>query len=151
MLSLTRKTDYALVALSYLGERRLGGEPPVSARKIADLYHLPLPLLMNILKELTHARLVISTRGQQGGYALAADPGQITLVDIVTATEGPVRLAICTDGLPIMGQGCQLESGCPVRAPVRRLHERLNDWLGQVTLADLLEPRPAGAAVKREE
>lgn len=139
MLSLTRKADYALVALAYLGQRRRDDRPPVSARQIAETFGLPLPMLTNILKELAQARLIASTRGAQGGYHLAMDPEQVSLLEVVTAVDGPMRLAPCTDGLPIVGQGCGIESCCPVREPVRRLHDRLNGFFANLTLADLLD------------
>jgi Rrf2 family protein len=137
MLSLTRKTDYALVALAYLGQCRAGGELAVSARRIADQFHLPLPLLMNILKDLAHAKLVTSTRGQAGGYALANEPEQITVLEVITAIEGPVRLTQCTDEVPAPGQECQI-CGCGIREPMRRLHNRIQGFLEDVTLADLM-------------
>ena len=139
MLSLTRKTDYALVALALLGRRRQAGEGPVSARVVAEEFGLPLPLLMNILKELAQARIVTSTRGATGGYALNNDPGSITILEVVTAIEGPVRLAQCCDGLPIAGQGCAVEaSACPAKGAVRQLHRRIVTFFEEMTLEDLL-------------
>jgi Rrf2 family protein len=141
MLALTRKTDYALIALSYLAERYGEGGQPVSAKQIAEAFGLPLPLLMNILKELAQARLVTSTRGAQGGYDLAVDPQRLTLLEVVTALEGPVRLSQCADGLPVVGQGCQLSGGCPIRGTIRSLHRRINRFLSEVTLRDLCDER----------
>ncbi len=141
MLSLTRKTDYALVALTYLAGRRAEGDSPASAKQIAQAFGLPLALLMNILKELVQAKMLSSTRGAHGGYELAGEPGRITLLEVVTAMEGPVRLAQCADGLPIVGQGCTLSEDCPIQGPIRALHRRLNGFLAEVTLRDLWEDR----------
>jgi len=141
MLSLTRKTDYALVALAYLTGRRAEGAQPVSAKQIAQTFGLPQPLLMNILKELVRARVLTSTRGVYGGYELVADPARVTLLEIVTAMDGPLRLAQCADGLPIVGQGCTLAEDCPIQGPIRSLHRRLNGFLAEVTLQDLWEDR----------
>lgn len=150
MLSLTRKSDYALVALASLALRRGLSEEAVSARKIADQYNLPLPLLMNILKELTRAGIVTSTRGQYGGYSLAVEPDQITLMRILTAIEGPPRLTPCMsrcDDQEATGAGansdhtdaqCPRMGDCPVHHAIHRLHHRLGDFLEQVTLADLV-------------
>ena len=70
MIVLTRKTDYALVAMAHLAHHP-GEEGISSARDIADRYHVPLPVLMNILKTLNREGLVISVRGARGGYRLA--------------------------------------------------------------------------------
>ena len=89
MLSLSKKTDYALIVLAYLAERP---NRVASAREIATARNLPAPLLMNILKELHHLGIVRSTRGSQGGYELAADPSGTSLHDLVVAMQGPIKL-----------------------------------------------------------
>lgn len=156
MLTLTRKTDYALVALAYLGGRHATADPSASARRIAEEFRLPLPLLMNLLKELAHAGIVAATRGAQGGYALTREPAAVNLLDVVEAIEGPVRLAACAPGNSTGGDdrnlsagdppeagsnGCDLACRCPVRRPIQRLHGRITRFLAEVTLADLMETR----------
>ncbi len=141
MLNLTRKTDYALVALAFLADRRARGCEPVSAKQIAGTFGLPLPLLMNILKELVQAKVLASTRGARGGYELAIDPGRVTLLEVVTAMEGPIRLTQCADGLPIVGQGCNLSEDCPIQGPIRSLHHRITRFLEELTLGDLYPGR----------
>lgn len=139
MLALTRKTDYALIALSFLAQQQSEDAKPVSAKRIAETFGLPLPLLMNILKELVQAKVLSSTRGPQGGYDLAVEPDKLTLLEVVTALEGPMRLTQCSHGLPVMGQGCDLFDGCPIRGTLRSLHRRINGFLGEVTLQDLYQ------------
>lgn len=158
MLSLNRKTDYALVALAELAQRQGSDDPTASARWIADRYHLPLALLMNVLKELAAAGLVNSTRGAQGGYCLARQPRQIHLSQIIEAMEGPVRLTPCAGHPPAttaaagIGVGsaaresdtpcdCLLRGDCPVHHAILRLHNRIDGFLRTVTLADLLESK----------
>ena len=88
MLSLTRKTDYALVALARLAQEQQGAEGEVSrlsARTIAEEFELPQQLLMSILKELHRAGIVDSTRGAQGGYVLAKPANKISVAEIVEA------------------------------------------------------------------
>jgi Rrf2 family protein len=143
MLSLTRKSDYALVALSYLGQQQ-GEERAVSARRIADQFGLPLPLLMNILKALSHAGLVTSTRGPQGGYTLAVAPTAISILDVVHAIEGPIRVAMCSprEGDEAAHSACCPAAGmCPIEGPIKRLNQQLQGFLARVTLADLLGPQ----------
>jgi Rrf2 family protein len=166
MLSLTRKADYALVALAFLAQERQRGEGVVSARRIADQFGLPLPLLMNILKELTRFGMVISTRGPQGGYTLACEPRNISVGRVVAAMEGPARLAACCSdaagegesdgevagsvcpvgsaddaGTVALQGGCAMADSCPIHAAINRLHQRLNRFLDHVTLADMIETR----------
>jgi Rrf2 family protein len=123
MFSLTRKTDYAIVALA--GMARPDADR-ISSRGLAERYELPLPLLRNILKQLMNAGLVASTRGPQGGYRLAREPEQITLAELVEAIEGPVQLAVCCrPEEDAAGQAtCELEGSCEVQQPVR--HDNCN-------------------------
>lgn len=156
MLGFTRKTDYALVALATLaaeGSRR-DGWARLSARQIAERHGVPLALLMNVLKDLVGCKLVTSTRGAKGGYRLARDPAAITVHEIVAATEGPVKVMACC-GEPEETPPC-VECGvvvtCPVTRSVRRLNERINEFLEEVTLADLIREDPdAIRPVSREE
>ncbi len=136
MLSLTRKTEYALIALTHL-VRREG--KPASARDIAQKYHLPVALLMNTLNELTHHELVRSTRGARGGYRLARSPETITLAEVIDATEGPLKLTACTghEGHVAAEEDCDLHDVCPLQGPVQWVHSRLEQFLGDVTLAHL--------------
>lgn len=140
-MGLTRKTDHALVALAYLGQRRDEPVSATSAREIAERFGLPLPQMMNILKMLARAKLVQSMRGPAGGYELAVDPDRISLLDVVTAMEGSMRFTRCTGALPVVGPGCEIECDCPIREPIHRLNDRLNRFLEGITLADLMGTR----------
>ena len=91
MLALTKKTDYAIIALAHMAQR----QEMASAREISERFHIPLQLLMNILKSLCHGEVVRSTRGVKGGYSLAMRPEQISLDTIIRAVEGPVRFVQC--------------------------------------------------------
>lgn len=144
MLALPKKTDYALIALYYLIEHP-GRIAP--AREIAEVYHLPCALLMNVMKELQQGGLVRSVRGAKGGYQLAADPRQATLYDVVVLTGGgePSLTECCQDAVLHSPSGtetlrCQVGHNCPVRSPLRALHHRLVRFLKDVKLADLLQP-----------
>ena len=144
MISLSRKTDYALVALAYLAQRRGDGTGAVSARRIAEHFNLPLALLMNLLKDLSRAGIVASTRGAQGGYELVVSPQRVTLKQVVETIEGPLRLAACCEQVePGDDVSCRIAEGCLIREPIRRLHAKLETLLAQTTLADLTDGRAA--------
>jgi len=135
VLLLTRKTDYALVALVHLARR---AEALVSARELAQRSHLPLPVLMNVLNALAHCGLVRSVRGSRGGYRLARRPEDVTLADVIEAIEGPIGLTMC--GSATRGDfepRCRLEDTCLAREPARRVHRRLREFLSRITLAEM--------------
>jgi Rrf2 family protein len=143
MLTLSRKCDYALIALVHLAKFR--GEV-ASAREIADHYEIPLPLLMNILKLLHREGVVNSVRGARGGYSLAADPEQVSLKDVVFMVEGPVRLVKCADSREDE-QRCRRTNLCPVRPSALKLHKKFAEFLDGVSLADIVNgPTPTTVA-----
>lgn len=146
MLALTRKTEYALIALSHLARR---SRRVVSAREIADTSGVPLPILTNTLKVLASTGIVLSARGVRGGYALQRPLDSISLRDLITATEGPVHLVRCALGEDATSRRpCDLEQSCPIRQPVTRIHNRLTRFLEDVSLAEIVGDTPSRAPVR---
>jgi Rrf2 family protein len=140
VLSLTRKTDYALVALTGLAA---SAPASLSAAELARSLHLPLPALRNILKVLAQHGIVIASQGATGGYRLARTAERITLAQVVHAIEGPARLVMCCgDHSAPQSEHCNLEDACRIKATVRSVHQRLVNVLEEVTLAQIV----AGAA-----
>jgi len=133
MFALTRKTDYALVALTALA--RPAGEP-ASARALADKLNLPGPALRNILKSLAAANLLRSTQGPFGGYTLAQPASQITIEAVVEAIEGPLALTPCCSDV-FDADACKREDSCLIKDAVRDLHQRLRRYLTETTIDDL--------------
>lgn len=141
MLAMTRKTDYALIALSHLATAH---SRVVSAREIAGRYKVPLPLLMNLLKLCAARGLVESVRGARGGYRLGRPAEQITLVELIEAIEGPLRLGQCHGLIPRDERAdsepvCQVGACCPVRVAVNNVHMRLQGFLSEMTIADVAQ------------
>jgi Rrf2 family protein len=141
MLSLTKKTDYALIALGHLATNP---GRTVSAREIAERFEMPGALVMNILKDLHHGHFLASTRGTKGGYRLSANLEMTSLYDLITLLEGPIKLAECVlaeheDQCP-QGAPCRIAGNCPIMGPVAALHVRLVGLLKDVKLADVLVP-----------
>jgi Rrf2 family protein len=140
MLALTKKTGYGLIAMTHLAG--LEGQQVASAREIAGLFGVPASLLMNVMKELAAAGYVASARGVHGGYRLARRPEKISLADVVTALEGPIRASECLSGQAHSDDedACAEVDRCPVAGPVHKVQRKLRDFLKTVTLADIVRP-----------
>src|SRR5262245_61954806 len=136
MTLLSRKTDYALLILSYLHHKPEGG----CAREIAGRFNLSRGFVANILKELCHKGFVSSHRGVKGGYELQRPAEAITIAELIEALDDPFRLAECNQESP--DDGCHLVHLCPLKGPIAALHDRLRAVLGRVTLAELFQPPP---------
>jgi Rrf2 family protein len=135
MLTLTRKTEYALIAACHLAHA--GPKRVVSARDIAEAHGVPLPLLMNVLKRLNRTGHVNSVRGARGGYVLATPPEELTLDGLIEAVEGPVHLVRCANP-DRSARKCTLTGPCPISGSVRKVHEKLRVFLKQITIADFV-------------
>ena len=131
---LTRKTDYALVALARLA---LDDREPSSARDLADELHLPLPVLRNILKLLAAHKVLVSTRGPTGGYRLVRPANEITPWDVIQALGGPFFKDDFCDTHPGQLRDCIHNSDCSVRVLWRSVEAAVRSVLESVSLADL--------------
>jgi Rrf2 family protein len=148
MLSLTKKTDYALIALGYLAEQESGAI--ISAREIAERFGMPAALVMNILKTLHHGKLIHSTRGTKGGYRLTADLSKLSVHDLISVLEGPIRLAECIilDGDCRGKSSCKISRRCPIQAPIKALHRSMVAFLRDVPLTDVVKSGRRRSAVR---
>jgi Rrf2 family protein len=87
-MRVSAKSDYALRALIEIAAREDGAR--VSAEELGKLQGIPRGFLQAILADLRRASIVISVRGQSGGWRLAADASTITVADIIRAVDGPL-------------------------------------------------------------
>ena len=139
MFSLTRKVDYALVALTELADHT---PARVSARDISTRHQLPLPLLANVLNQLVRSGLIASSRGMKGGYTLVRSAEIVNMVDVIEAIEGAFRLTACC--VPPSENPANYGNHfdrCRIVEPLHRVHELIRDMLSQVTMADLAKNR----------
>jgi Rrf2 family protein len=131
-MRITAKVDYALRAMAQLAAEPAGH--PVAANRLAEEQAIPLKFLHGVLADLKRARLVRSTRGQDGGYELWRPAAEITVADIFRAIDGPlitVRDTVLSE-LAYTGPATALrEVWMAARSSLRQVFEN-------VTLADLV-------------
>jgi Rrf2 family protein len=107
------------------------------AREIADDEDLSKKYLESILAQLRTAGFVRSVRGARGGYILARSPSEITVAEVVRALEGSLALVECSDDPSY----CERADDCVTRDVWVMAERALNDALGSVTIAGLVEKR----------
>ena len=110
----------------------------LSASELAERAGLEVPTVAKLLKPLAQAGLVEGFRGANGGYKLARDAADISLVEIVEAMEGPLGMTECS----VHAGQCGIEDSCGVRANWRRINDVVADALRGVSLAQMLGPMP---------
>lgn len=139
MFRLSRMTDYGIVLLAHLASERSRNpdeSAPQNARELAQQVGLPLPVVSKVLKQLARAGILESHRGAKGGFTLTRRPEDLSVVELVTALDGPVALTQCA-ALP---GGCDHESTCAVRSPWQVINQVVQYALSEVSLADLVNP-----------
>ncbi len=134
MLRMSKLTDYGTMVLAQLAAN---GGRLCTAGQVADATHLGQPTVSKLLKSLVHSGLVVSTRGVQGGYALARPADAISAAEIIDALEGPVAITECSSTTG----GCDLESFCLVGVAWQRINRSIREALDSVSLADLQDRR----------
>ena len=131
MLKLSKKTDYAIILLTHLGE----ANAPVSAQKMAEHYQLPHAMVANILKILTSTGMIKSTRGKCGGYVLAIRAEKINLSEIIQATDTPFSLVECVHDEDL----CKIQKCCPSKRTLVALHDKIQQLIEETTLAAIIK------------
>ena len=137
MLRLSKKADYALIAMKHLAQKHRARS--TCAREIAEQYDIPIELMAKVLQRLVRNRLLVSTQGTRGGYTLGRAASSISVADVIAAIDGPFTITACTSDK----HDCEQYSKCSVRDPLWQIRERIAATLGTVTLADMAaEPDP---------
>ena len=130
VMLLTKKACYGLMAVRHLAEQ--SRETSFSAKDLADFHGFPQEALAKILQRLTRAGLLLSHHGIKGGYTLTRDPHQISVLDVIKASEEAPRDSIHGK------HGPDLES-LPGYHQLHMVSQIVEDALRQLTIADIKE------------
>jgi Rrf2 family protein len=131
MMELTRKGEYAIRGIVYLA-----GQLPNRVCLLSDIaaaVEVPPTFLAKIFQQFSKMGLVKSFRGTGGGFMLGRLPGDITLLEVVEAVEGPVAPNRCVASV---GE-CERSVFCNVHPVWKHVQEQVCDVLKGVTLKDL--------------
>jgi Rrf2 family protein len=137
-MKLSARVEYGVRAMAVLAVQYPAG--PISLREVAERENISVKFLEQIFPDLRKANLVISLRGSRGGYALSLSPGEIRVGDIVRAVEGPITPVNCLDE-DHKGPCLHDRSACLTRQVWKKLRDRINDFLDEVTLVELIETK----------
>ncbi|MBN8889464.1 MAG: Rrf2 family transcriptional regulator [Rhodospirillales bacterium 70-18] len=152
-MQLSTRGRYAVMAMVELAGRSCPDATspcgPVTLGDIAASQQLSLCYLEQLFGGLRRAGLVVSARGPGGGYRLARPAGQVAIAEIVEAVDETLRATRCTDG----SGGCMRDAdGAQIKCQTHDLWDELGQqihfFLSGITLADVLEGRVLGRAVR---
>ena len=136
MLRLSKKADYALMAMKHLACKT--SVPSTSAREIAEQYDIPIELLAKVLQRLVRTGLLMSTQGTRGGYTLSRPPASISVADVIQAIDGPFTVTACSS----QNSDCEQYSKCNIRDPLWQIKDRIVSALAATSIAHLASELP---------
>ena len=134
-MRITTLAEYGVICALHLARR--ADEGPVTGRELAELERLPGDYVEQILLRLRRAGLVRSTRGARGGYELARDAEQISIRDVIEASEMTTFDLHCVSH-PVGEERCSSSQTCSIRPVWMLLQRKIDDVLAGVRLSDLL-------------
>ena len=140
MLKLTKKADYALMAMKHLAEQSSGAAR--SAKDVSDAYGIPPEALAKILQRLAKAGLLHSQHGINGGYTLARPAHTISAFEVIQAIDGPLFITSC---VTVRGE-CDQSDRCNIREPLRKVNESIEGVLKRIKISHMREEPEEGAA-----
>lgn len=128
-MKLSSKGRYATRILLCIS--RLEGDLPVSKRRIAEQEGISTDYIEQIIVPLKNAGFLSSVRGLRGGFRLAKDPADITVFDILSASEGNIKLVGC------LAEGCSRSDACVVQSVWQGASDELRKYFSKITLKSL--------------
>ncbi len=135
MLSNTCK--YALRALIYLGKYSADGTK-IGIKKISADLTIPTPFLGKILQNLVKQKILLSTKGPNGGFCLGKKTNEISLFDIVRIVDGEDFFRNCLIGLQPCSTHSENEKPCPVHTRFGPIRAQLLQFYQETTIEEIL-------------
>lgn len=136
-MKLTTKAQYAVMAMVDIASRNC--DTAVSLTSIAERQNLPLQYLEQLFAKLKKAGLVLSVRGNGGGYVLSKLPQEISVHDIILASDQKIKATRCKAGVP---DSCQKDgSKCATHSLWKSLEAVTRNFLINISLQDVCEKK----------
>ncbi len=132
-MKLSTRVRYGLRALIELAS--LQQDSPVLLDLVAKRQGISRKYLDAIFARLKAAGIVSSSRGAGGGFLMAMDPADITVLDVYVGLEGPITLVECVT----QDRHCGMEETCPTKEVWAEVSKLMSDYMRSLTVADLME------------
>lgn len=130
-MQLTREGDYGIRSVLYLARQPYKKISFVT--EIADEYKIPRSFLAKILQKLVKAKIVRSYRGVKGGFSLARQAKEISVLDVLEAIEGRLTMNVCLADR----KKCDFSRHCPIHGVWANVQAKVADVLKKSTFDDL--------------
>ncbi len=142
MLRISKLADYGTVVMVYLAKRP---QQLCNARDIALHTHLTVPTVSKLLKRLTAAGLLMSTRGVAGGYRLQRPAAEISVAEVIYALDEYRGLTECS----MRPNECSLQGVCHIQGNWQLISQAIESALASVSLETLAKPSLSAVDLER--
>ena len=129
MLKLTRKLEYALIALRHMQDKR---DTFISTKEIAGMYLIPHELLAKILQQMAKLNYIKAARGSRGGYRIRKGLTEISLTQFVEELEGPFGMVNCS-----ISSDCIQLNNCNIRMPINKINDNIRSIFNDIPITDI--------------
>ena len=134
-MQITRETDYGIRCVYYLA---LNAGKVAMVDEISRATDTPKSFIAKILQKLTRGGFVKSYRGVKGGFTLSRPPGEITLLDVIRAVQGPVAMNACALDKKI----CSRSATCAIHPVWIEIRKEVEDILKKKNFGDFVQQHP---------
>jgi len=130
-MKISRSTGYALVAVGYVAENCQDG--PILAARVSKEYGISLEYLLKIMQLLVRANVLKSKRGPRGGFSLARDPKDISMLQVIEAVDGPL-----TRPLHMAEQTHSADFGIKMESACKEAIEKATEIFDKAKISDMI-------------
>ena len=129
MLKLTRKLEYALIALRHM---QMKGGTLSSTKEISDMYTIPRELLAKTLQQMARLEYIDAVQGSQGGYRIHKALAKINLTQFIEELEGPFGMVNCS-----ISSDCIQLNNCNIRMPINKINDNIRSIFNDIPITDI--------------
>lgn len=145
MLRLSKKVEYALLALHHMSA---GREDVYTVKEMAEHFGISFELLAKVMSSLAKAGIVKSSQGVNGGFAMARSSAEVSIRDVLNAVQGAQQHLVECGSHP--EQACTIESACTIKHPLMKLQAVIDQAMASMAIADLHSPKTSYVDVTME-
>ena len=129
MLKLTRKLEYALIALRHM---QMKGDTLSSTKEIADMYTIPREILAKTLQQMARLKYIDAVQGPKGGYRIDNVLSKINLTQFVEEMEGPLEMVECN-----INSDCIQINTCNIRMPINKINQNIRSIFNKINITEI--------------
>ena len=135
MLKLSKKVEYALMAVKYIAAKPDGMS--ATSKEISEEYDISYELLSKVLQRLSKFNIVKSYQGIKGGYSLSKSPKDISIIDIIRAIESNYKITNCMEHNN-SNFGCERIDNCSIKSPLSKLQNEIDKLFNSMTIYQIM-------------